>query len=133
MLRSQAQLWRSRAVARRSAGASSLCLPAAERARGAVARRRRPPPRSRSARARARRPGARAARLVERGADLPWEALEGAQTLGLSAGASAPEVLVEEVIEALKSHYTVQVETVNVKQERVTFNLPKELKQFSNK
>ena len=76
----------------------------------------------------AARAGAKQSRLVERGASLPWDALEDAKSLGISAGASAPEILVEEVIEALKSRFDVAVETIDVKEERVTFNLPKELR-----
>jgi len=76
----------------------------------------------------AARSGATHAHLVERGHDLPWDVLENANTLGVSAGASAPEVLVEEVIAALKTKFDVNLETINVKEERVTFNLPKELR-----
>lgn len=76
----------------------------------------------------AARAGARQAHLVERGHDLPWDALQDAKTLGISAGASAPEILVEEVIAALKTRFHVALETINVKEERVTFNLPKELR-----
>ena len=76
----------------------------------------------------AQRAGARQAHLVERGKELPWPALTHLRTLGLSAGASAPEILVEEVIAALKTRYEVTLETVDVKQERVTFNLPQELR-----
>ena len=75
----------------------------------------------------AARAGARQAHLVERGANLPWHALAHATTLGLSAGASAPEILVEEVIATLKTKFDVQVQTIDVKKERVTFKLPKEL------
>ncbi len=72
--------------------------------------------------------GAQEAHLVERGHTLPWAALGEAKSLGISAGASAPEVLVEEVIAELKTRFDVQLETINVKEERVTFNLPKELR-----
>ena len=72
--------------------------------------------------------GAKEAQLVERGTALPWAALKQAKSLGLSAGASAPEALVEEVIAALKTRFHVQLETIDVRQERVTFSLPKELR-----
>lgn len=72
--------------------------------------------------------GADEAHLVERGHALPWEALSSAKSLGISAGASAPEILVEEVIAELKTRFEVSLETINVKEERVTFNLPKELR-----
>ena len=66
--------------------------------------------------------------LVERGTKLPWKLLEGVKTLGISAGASAPEILVEEVIHALKERYEVSLEVVEIKKEQVTFNLPRELR-----
>lgn len=66
--------------------------------------------------------------LVERGTKLPWKLLEGVKTLGISAGASAPEVLVEEVIHALRERYEVGLEVVEIKKEQVTFNLPRELR-----
>ena len=66
--------------------------------------------------------------LVERGTKLPWKLLEGVKTLGISAGASAPEILVEEVIHALRERYEVSLEVVEIKKERVTFNLPRELR-----
>ena len=75
----------------------------------------------------AKRAGALSAYLIERGHNLPWDALTGALSVGISAGASAPEVLVEEVIAALGTRFDVCLEAVDVKQERVTFNLPKEL------
>ena len=76
----------------------------------------------------AKRAGAQNAHLVERGHNLPWESLADMKTVGISAGASAPEVLVEEVIAALKTKFDVTLETINVKEERVTFNLPRELR-----
>ncbi len=76
----------------------------------------------------AARAGAKQAHLVERGTDLPWAALTGVKRLGLSAGASAPEVLVEELVATLKTRFCVHVEVVNVKDERVTFNLPQDLR-----
>ena len=75
------------------------------------------------------RSGAKQAHLVERASDLPWEALQDMKCLGLSAGASAPEVLVEEILAALKTRFRVQLDVVNVKEESVTFNLPKELRE----
>lgn len=68
------------------------------------------------------------ARLVQRAADIDWDWLNGAQTVGITAGASAPEVLVEEVIEALKSRYTANVELVTTAEEDVVFKVPPMLK-----
>ena len=68
------------------------------------------------------------AMLVQRAADLDWAWLEGAQTVGISAGASAPEVLVEEVIEALKVRFDATVELVTTAEEDVIFKVPAMLK-----
>lgn len=65
--------------------------------------------------------------LVQRAADIDWEALGGIKRLGITAGASAPEVLVEEVIAAAKTRFEVTIEEVKVKDETVSFKLPAEL------
>jgi len=76
----------------------------------------------------AERAGCRRAQLVQRAADIRWEALAGATTVGVSAGASAPDVLVEEVIEALRGRFEVAVETIRIAEERIAFNVPRELR-----
>lgn len=75
----------------------------------------------------AKRAGAKASALIQRASDIDWSQLEGVRTIGLSAGASAPEVLMDEVIAALKSHYDVDVEEVTVSREDVIFNVPRVL------
>jgi 4-hydroxy-3-methylbut-2-enyl diphosphate reductase len=65
--------------------------------------------------------------LVQRGADIDWDALGPLCTLGLTAGASAPEVLVEEVIAAFREHYEVTLEARDLTQEDVHFKLPRVL------
>lgn len=67
--------------------------------------------------------------MVQRAAEIDWAALSGIKTLGVTAGASAPEVLVREVIEAAKAHFTVEVKEVPITQENVHFNLPKVLRE----
>lgn len=68
------------------------------------------------------------ARLVQRAAEINWLAeMDGVDTLGITAGASAPEVLVEEVITAAKLYFDVTVEEVILTQEDVIFKLPKAL------
>ena len=49
--------------------------------------------------------------------------------MGLTAGASAPEVLVNEIIDAFRAHYDVTVEMVTLREENVSFKLPRELRQ----
>lgn len=63
--------------------------------------------------------------LVQRVNDIDWSWLEGIQTLGLSAGASAPEILVDEVIEKAKELFDVTVEEVAITQENVNFKVPR--------
>ena len=67
--------------------------------------------------------------LVQRATDLNWDVLRGLKVIGLSAGASAPEILVNEMIDAFRLHYDVTVEKVTLREENVSFKLPRELRQ----
>ena len=69
------------------------------------------------------------AQLVQRAAEIDWRALEGASAIGLTAGASAPEELVSEVIDALRSRFSVTVELVETAQENVEFKVPRILRE----
>ncbi len=71
------------------------------------------------------------ARLVRRAAELDWDWIEGASSIGISAGASAPEILVEEVITALKQRYTASVELITTAEENVVFKVPALLKDIA--
>ncbi|WP_380054750.1 4-hydroxy-3-methylbut-2-enyl diphosphate reductase [Falsihalocynthiibacter sp. SS001] len=75
--------------------------------------------------------GCEYAQLVQRGTDIDWRALEGVKSVGVTAGASAPEVLVNEVIDAFKERYEVTVEFVETAQENVEFKVPRVLRQAS--
>ncbi len=75
----------------------------------------------------ARKSGCPSAFLVQRATDIDWEALGAVRNLGLTAGASAPEVLVQEVLAALRTRYDVTVEEVEGPHEDVRFNLPRAL------
>lgn len=66
--------------------------------------------------------------LIDQADDLNPAWLEGVQSVGVTAGASAPEVLVQGVIDRLKSHGAVSVEELDGRPENITFNLPKELR-----
>jgi 4-hydroxy-3-methylbut-2-enyl diphosphate reductase len=77
----------------------------------------------------AERAGCRKAVLVQRAADIRWEAFAGVATLGITAGASAPELLVTEIIEAFKVRFDVTVESVATTVERIAFNVPRELRE----
>lgn len=67
--------------------------------------------------------------LVQRASDIDWAWLEGIDRLGLTAGASAPEVLIDEVIEAVRARFDVTVEEVVTTQENVVFNIPRILRE----
>jgi 4-hydroxy-3-methylbut-2-enyl diphosphate reductase len=75
----------------------------------------------------ARRSGARYAGLIGTAADIDWDALAGVRIVGLSAGASAPEILVEQVIAAFRARYDVSVTELSVVNEDVEFKLPRAL------
>ena len=64
------------------------------------------------------------AALVSRVTDIDWASLAGVRRLGLTAGASAPEVLVKEVLDACRARFDVTLEEVSVTKETVVFNLP---------
>lgn len=66
--------------------------------------------------------------LVQRARDIDWSAFEDIETLGLTAGASAPEILVDEVIEAARQYFDVTLEEVAITRENVQFNIPKILR-----
>ena len=74
------------------------------------------------------REGCRYAQLVQRAADIDWRALEGIRAVGITAGASAPEVLVEEVIEAFRSRYDVTERQVETATEDIEFKVPRVLR-----
>ncbi|MCX7327545.1 MAG: 4-hydroxy-3-methylbut-2-enyl diphosphate reductase [Hyphomicrobiales bacterium] len=74
------------------------------------------------------RAGCRLARLVLRAEDIDWAAFSGITTLAITAGASAPEVLVEEIIDAFAARFAIEVETVSTADENVFFPLPRELR-----
>ncbi|HCX66726.1 4-hydroxy-3-methylbut-2-enyl diphosphate reductase [Parvibaculum sp.] len=75
----------------------------------------------------AERSGCAYAALVQRASDIDWAALGTPKTIGLTAGASAPEILVEEVIDAFRQHFNVTVEMTSVRRESVQFKLPRAL------
>jgi 4-hydroxy-3-methylbut-2-enyl diphosphate reductase len=77
----------------------------------------------------AERAGCPRAVLVQRAADIGWNEFGKIARLGITAGASAPEVLVEEIIDAFAQRYTVSVETVSAAEEGVFFPLPRPLRE----
>jgi len=71
------------------------------------------------------------AQLVQRAADIDWRALKGMGRLGVTAGASAPEELVNEVLDAVRARYDVTVELVETAQENVEFKVPRLLREIA--
>ncbi|WP_299847087.1 4-hydroxy-3-methylbut-2-enyl diphosphate reductase [uncultured Paracoccus sp.] len=67
--------------------------------------------------------------LVMRADQIDWRAISGARAVGVTAGASAPEVLVNEVIEAFRTRYDLTVEVVETAQENVEFKVPRILRE----
>ena len=76
----------------------------------------------------ATRSGCPVAVLVQRASEIDWRRFEGIGKLGVTAGASAPEALVEEVIDAFAARFAVKVEVVTAAEEAVAFNLPRGLR-----
>ena len=68
------------------------------------------------------------AQLVQARGDIDWNIFSKVSSLGISAGASAPEVLVEEIMEAFAERFEIHVESVSAADENVSFPLPKELR-----
>mgnify|MGYP000250580138 FL=1 len=75
------------------------------------------------------RAGCNYAQLVQRAKDIDWRALDGITSMGITAGASAPEVLINEVIDAFKDRYVVTVELVETAVENVEFKVPRVLRE----
>lgn len=77
----------------------------------------------------AERAGAKAAFLVQNASEIPWNAIHGYTTIGITAGASAPEVLVDEIINAFNQRYTATVSKITTATENVAFKLPRQLRE----
>jgi len=68
------------------------------------------------------------AALVQKAAEIDWDDFIGIRSLGITAGASAPEVLVDEIIDAFKARFATKVETVTTAEEDIAFKLPQQLR-----
>jgi len=79
----------------------------------------------------ARRAGCGQAQLVQSVSDLVWSEFAAVRTLGLTAGASAPEWLVSQLVNAFRAHFEVTVQDVVTREERIGFSLPRELRDVS--
>ncbi len=77
----------------------------------------------------ARAAGCPRAMLIQTSEEIDWGAISGGMTIGITAGASAPEVLVSGVIEAIKARHDTSLELALVKEENISFKLPRELRE----
>ena len=75
----------------------------------------------------AQKAGCPQAYLVQSARQIDWSWFTGCRTMGLTAGASAPEILIQDVIKAVGEKYEVSVENLHVRDENVTFKLPRSL------
>ena len=73
--------------------------------------------------------GCNYAQLVQRANEIDWRSLENIRSVGVTAGASAPEVLVNEVVEEFQQRFSVTIQKVETAQENISFKVPKILRQ----
>ena len=76
----------------------------------------------------ASRAGCSYAQLVQRATDIDWRALHGIKSIGITAGASAPDVVIQEVVEAFSDSYNVTIEVIETATETVNFKVPRILR-----
>ena len=69
------------------------------------------------------------AQLIQRAEEIDWRTLQGIASVGITAGASAPEVLIKEVTDAFAKHYDISIETVETAKENVNFKVPRVLRE----
>ncbi|MGE5260423.1 MAG: 4-hydroxy-3-methylbut-2-enyl diphosphate reductase [Actinomycetota bacterium] len=77
----------------------------------------------------AERAGCPHAVLIERADAIEWNTFNGIKSLGLTAGASAPQILVDEIIDAFRARFKTRIETVTTAEEDIAFKLPRELRE----
>ena len=68
------------------------------------------------------------AQLIDSASDIDWRAISGSKAIGLTAGASAPDVLINAVIQEFKNRFDAEVEFVEFTKENVHFKIPKEIR-----
>ena len=66
--------------------------------------------------------------LIQRASEIDWLQIGDIRRIGITAGASAPDILVNEVVDAFRARYEVAIETVTTAEERIAFNVPRELR-----
>jgi 4-hydroxy-3-methylbut-2-enyl diphosphate reductase len=79
----------------------------------------------------AERAGCPQAMLLQRADEIDWSQFEGLERVGVTAGASAPEVIVEEVLDAFAARFEITVELVRTAEESIVFSLPRSLREVA--
>lgn len=80
----------------------------------------------------AARAGCPDSQLIQRAAEIDWPAFATVKTIGITAGASAPDILINEIVDAFRARFDVTVEEVITKIENIAFNVPRELRATPN-
>tara|TARA_B100000963_G_scaffold307912_1_gene283176 strand:- start:1236 stop:2180 length:945 start_codon:yes stop_codon:yes gene_type:complete len=75
----------------------------------------------------AKKNGSKLAELIHSESEIPFNQIKNCKTIGISSGASAPEILVTEFIEELKKQFTIDIEEVEITRENITFKVPGKL------
>ena len=75
----------------------------------------------------AKKNGSKSAKLIHSESEIPFCQIKNCKTIGISSGASAPEILVTEFIESLKKQFTIDIEEVEITRENITFKVPGKL------
>ncbi len=75
----------------------------------------------------AKKNGSKSAKLIHSESEIPFSQIKNCKTIGISSGASAPEILVTEFIEELKKQFTIDIEEVEITKENITFKVPGKL------
>ncbi len=75
----------------------------------------------------AKKNGSKSAKLIHSESEIPFSQIKNCKTIGISSGASAPEILVTDFIEELKKQFTIDIEEVEITRENITFKVPGKL------
>ena len=75
----------------------------------------------------AKKNGSKSAKLIHSESEIPFSQIKNCKTIGISSGASAPEILVTDFIEKLKKQFTIDIEEVEITRENITFKVPGKL------
>ena len=75
-----------------------------------------------------KRAGCNISYLIQNASEIRWDEFKNLKTIAITAGASAPEILVDEIIDSFSTRFDLEVETIQTAQESISFKLPRELR-----